>query len=134
MELCPQKIVHEAPVILIPSIHSLVLEDQVCDHSQFGRPLAASGHHAPSSHRRLTANEPGAVVLRPCGCCWPSAAARLSKGFAVAISASRATASVALCSRSCRAFSSARSRLIFSSSRSSSSVSSSSSSSSLYPY
>ena len=38
VELCPQKIVHEAPVILIPSIHSLVLEDQVCKHSQLGRP------------------------------------------------------------------------------------------------
>lgn len=91
--------------------------------------LTGSRIRVPSSHRRFTANVPGFVVFTPFGV-WPSAAARFSSGFAVAISASRSACAEADCSRSCRSFSSARSRLIFSSSRRSSAVSSSSSSSS----
>jgi len=83
-----------------------------------------------SSQRFLTWNVPGTVVLTPAGVCWPRAAARLSNGLPVAISASREAASLADWSRSTLAFSSARSRLIFSSSRNSSAVSSSSSESS----
>ena len=90
------------------------------------QPVSA-GLHAPSSQRRFTENVPGTFVLRPGASC-PRAAARFNKGFFVAISASRAAADAADSVCSCLAFSSARSRLIFSSSRRSSAVSSSSSS------
>lgn len=90
--------------------------------------IAKERNNEPSSHRLLTEKVPGTVVLIPVGFC-PKAAARLRRGFAVAISTSRVAASDSDCSRSCRAFSSARSRFIFSSSLRSSAVSSSSSSS-----
>ena len=126
MKLCSQQVIHEITLSRILLIHSLVFEYYIW--RKRSGPKLGRNVHQPSSQRFLTWNVPGTVVFTPAGVFWPRAAARLSNGLPVAISASREAASLADWSRSILAFSSARSRLIFSSSRSSSAVSSSSSS------